>query len=292
MTYLDLIQIYNLQSDRDLNDIEAIFADIDIDERIDKTILAGTILDECGAMNCIYTTSPTFKFMSDNFFARNKESISRIMDTLEIKYSPLESINFGWTEKTDIKQDLDTTEDITEDRTKTNTGTTTTNTTGTTTTTETGSTTTDETGSVDTANTGTQNTTGSLTEENTISAMNDSNYQPDSHKTSSSTNNRTDDLLEHTEKDLETVKNENLTKEQEDSLTEEQVDDRSEQINANNNRVKNEGLVWNETDTHNEKGSKGFAYQDLINKELKIRNFSIYSWIAKKYAKEMFLLVY
>lgn len=276
MTYLDLIQIYNLQSGRDLNDIEAIFADIDIDERVDKSILAGTILDECGAMNCIYTTSPTFKFMSDNFFARYKDSISRVMDTLEIKYSPLESINFDWTEKTDIKQDLDTTEDISEDRTKTNTGTTTT--------TNTGRTTTNETGSVDTANTGTQDTTGGLTEENTISAMNDSNYQPDSHKTSSSTNNRTDDLLEHTNKDLETIR--------EDNLSEEQEDDKSEQINANNNRVKNEGLVWNETDTHTERGSKGFAYQDLINKELKIRNFSIYSWIAKKYAKEMFLLVY
>ena len=292
MTYLDLIQIYNLQSDRDLNDIEAIFADIDIDERIDKSILAGTILDECGAMNCIYTTSPTFKFMSDNFFARYKDSISRVMDTLEIKYSPLESINFDWTEKTDIKQDLDTTEDITEDRTKTNTGTTTTSNTGRTTTTETGTTTTNETGSVDTANTGTQNTVGSLSEENTISAMNDSNYQPDSHKTSSSTNNRTDNLLEHTDKDLQTVEDDTITKEQVNDLTEEQEDNKSEQINANNNRVKNEGLVWNETDTHTERGSKGFAYQDLINKELKIRNFSIYSWIAKKYAKEMFLLVY
>lgn len=276
MTYLDLIQIYNLQSGRDLNDIEAIFKDIDIDERVDKSILAGTILDECGAMNCIYTTSPTFKFMSDNFFARYKDSISRVMDTLEIKYSPLESINFDWTETTNINQNLDTTEDFTEDRTKTNTGTTTTSNTGTSTT--------SETGSIDTANTGTQDTTGSLTEENTISAMNDSNYQPDSHKTSSSSNNRTDDLSEHTDKDLQTIK--------EDALTEQQEDDKSEQINANNNRTKNEGLVWDELDRHTEKGSKGFAYQDLIQKELKIRNFSIYSWIAKKYAKEMFILVY
>lgn len=292
MTYLDLIQIYNLQSNRDLNDIESIFADIDIDERIDKSILAGTILDECGAMHCIYTTSPTFKFMSDNFFARYKDSISRIMNTLEISYNPIESVNFNWTETTNIEQDLDTTEDITEDRTKTNTGTTTTTNTGSTTTNETGSTTTNETGSIDTANTGTQNTTGSLTEENTISAMNDNNYQPDSHKTSSSTNNRTDNLLEHTDKNLQTTKEDNLQSTKEDNLTAEQEDNKSEQINANNNRVKNEGLVWNETDTHTEKGSKGFAYQDLINKELKIRNFSIYSWIAKKYAKEMFLLVY
>lgn len=276
MTFLDLIQIYNLQSDRDLNDIEAIFADIDIDERIDKSILAGTILDECGAMNCIYTTSPTFKFMSDNFFARYKESITRVMDTLEVQYSPIETININWTENTDITQNLDTTEDAVEDRTKTNTGTTTTTNTGTTSTTEGGT--------IETANTGTQNNNGSLTEENKISAMNDSNYQPDSNKTGTSTNSRTDNLLEHTSKNLQTVK--------EDALNEEEEDNKREQINANNNRTKNEDLVWDETDTHTERGSKGFAYQDLISKELKIRNFSIYSWIAKKYAKEMFLLVY
>lgn len=276
MTYLDLLEIYNLKNDKDLNDIEAIFADADIDERVDKSILAGTILDECGAMHCIYTTSITFKFMSNNFFARYKDSISRVLDALEVKYNPLESINFDWTEKTDIKQDLDTTEDYTEDRTKTNTGTTTTS--------NTGRTTTSETGSVDVANTGTEDNNGSLTEENKISAMNDSNYQPDSSKNSISTNTRTDDLLEHTDKDLQTIR--------EDALTEEQADDKREEVNANNNRTKNEGLVWDETDTHTERGSKGFAYQDLISKELKIRNFSIYSWIAKKYAKEMFLLVY
>lgn len=276
MTYLDLLEIYNLKNDKDLNDIVAIFADADIDERVDKSILAGTILDECGAMHCIYTTSPTFKFMSDNFFARYKDNISRVLDALEVKYNPLESINFDWTEKTDIKQDLDTTEDYTEDRTKTNTGTTTTSNTGTTST--------NETGSVDVINTGTQDNQSSLTEENKISAMNDSNYQPDSYKESSSTNTRTDDLSEHTNKDLQSVR--------QDALTEEQADDKREQVNANNNRTKNEGLVWDETDTHTERGSKGFAYQDLISKELKIRNFSIYSWIAKKYAKEMFLLVY
>lgn len=276
MTYLDLIQIYNLQSGRDLNDIEAIFSDIDIDDRVDKSILAGTILDECGAMDCIYTTSPTFKFFSDKFFARYKDNISRVLDTLEVKYNPIESMNVNWTEKTDITQNLDTTEDLTEDRTRTNTGATTKN--------NTGSVTTNEGGSVDTTNTGTQGNTSSGTEDNTISAMNDSNYQPDTHRTTSSTNSRTDNLSENIVKNLQTTR--------EDSLSEVTEDDKTERIDANNNRVKNEGLVWNETDTHNETGNKGFAYQDLINKELKIRNFSIYSWIAKKYAKEMFLLVY
>jgi hypothetical protein len=276
MTYLDLIEIYNLKTGRDLNDITSIFADIDIDSRVDINTLAVTILDECGAMRCIYDTSPTFKVFSDNFFKKYKESITKILDALEVQYSPLESINFNWTETTDISQNLDTDENAREDRTKSNTGGQTKTNTGTSTKTNTGTKTTE--------NSGTQTDTGSGSEENTISAMNDSNYQPDSHKSTSSTNTRTDDLSE--------VEHDNLSEERSDNLLEEISDNKLETIDANNNRTKNEQLTWGETDTHTERGSKGFAYQDLIQKEIKIRNFSIYGWIAKKYAKELFILVY
>lgn len=276
MTYLDLIQVYNLQHDKDLSDVVSIFDGIDIDSRIDIETMALTILDECGAMRCIYETSPTFKVFSDNFFKKYKESISRILDALEVEYSPLESVNFSWTEETDINQNLDTDENYEEDRLKTNTGSQTRENRGTTTTTNTGT--------KEISNTGTQTESGSGTEDNTISAMNESTYQPDSHRTTSSSNTKTDNLSE-----LET---DNLAEERADNLTEETVDDKQEQINANNNRVKNEQLVWDEVDKHTERGSKNFAYQDLIQKEIKIRNFSIYGWISKKYASELFLLVY
>ena len=308
VTYLDILEIYNLKHDKDLDDITAVFDGIDIDERVDVGILAGTILDECGAMRCIYNTSQTFKYFSDNFFARNKEAISRVLDALEVKYNPLESINFDWTETTGINQNLDTDESILEDRTKRNTGTQTTRNTGSSTVTETGSedkvktgnTTTSETGSTSKENTGTQATEASGIEDSTVSAMNENTYQPDSHRTTSSDEVRTDNLEEVMTKNLTTEEGEhtseeltkNLATQTTDNLSEEVEDDKSENINANNNRNKNEVLTWNETDTHNERGSKGFAYQDLIQKELKIRNFSIYSWIAKKYAKDMFLLIY
>jgi hypothetical protein len=244
LTFLDLIQVYNLQNNKELNDIASIFADIDIDSRIDKQVLATSILDECGAMRCIYNTSSTFKIFSDNFFKKYKDNITKILDAMEVEYGPLESINFNWTETTQISQNLDTDENTTEDRTRTNND------------------------SETTTNTGTIGDSGNVTEEDTISAMNDSNYQPDSHKTTNNSNTRTNNLTENI------------------------IDEKSENINSDNNRTKNEQLTWDETDTHNEKGSKNFAYQDLIQKELKLRNFSIYNWISEKYAHELFLLVY
>ena len=72
VTLIDLIQIYNFDTDRDLNDMGSIFEDIDIDPRLDKDILIGSILDECGAKRCIYNTTPTFKYFSDNFFKKYK----------------------------------------------------------------------------------------------------------------------------------------------------------------------------------------------------------------------------
>jgi hypothetical protein len=65
-----------------------------------------------------------------------------------------------------------------------------------------------------------------------------------------------------------------------------------ESINAGKDRSKNENLTWDEEDKHSESGYKDTIVQDLITKERKISEFSIYGWIAKKYAKEMFLLVY
>jgi hypothetical protein len=276
MTYLDLLQVYNIKNGKNLNNISAIFDGIDIDSRINIEVLATTILDECGAMRCIYDTTPAFKIFSDNFFKKYKDNITKILDALEVNYGPLESINFNWTETTNISQNLDTDENSTEDRTKSNTGTQDKSNTGTSTR--------NNTGTKETTNTGTVSDSGNGSEENKVSAMNDSNYQPDSNRTTSNTNTRTDNTSE-----LET---DNLSEQRRDDLLETITDDKREVIDANNTRTKNEQLTWGETDTHSERGSKGFAYQDLIQKEIKLRNFSIYEWISKKYAKELFLLVY
>lgn len=228
MTLIDLIQMYNINHDIDINDMNSFYNDIVIDERIDKEVLVASLLDECGAMDSIYNTTATFKYFSDMFFRKYEKNISKLLDTLEGNYDPLKNKNVEWTETTQIEQNLDTAEDTTENRSKDNTG--------------------------------TRGNTYSENETNTISAMNSSNYEPDNKSDTSGNNTRTDNLHEG--------------------------------IQATTGRTKDEDLNWDETDTHTESGIENMPYQDLIEKERKVWQFSIYNWISKKYAKELFLLVY
>lgn len=226
-TLIDIIQMYNIKHNIDIDNMEFFYNDIEIDERLDKEVLIDTILDECGAMLALYNTSNVFKRFSDNFFKKYKWNITKLADTLHFEYDPLKTKNVTWTETTDIKQELDTDESAEESRTKDNTG--------------------------------TRTTVGDYEETNTISAMNSSNYEPDNKSESDNSTTRTDAL--------------------------------KEEISAETGKTKNEDLTWEETDTHTENGTEGI-YQDLIEKERKIAQFSLYGWIAKKYASELFLLVY
>lgn len=156
MTFLDMIEMYNVVNGNDLNDIESIFKDIELDDRLDKSTLAGVLLDECGAMRCIYETTASFKYFSDLFFKKYAWNITKLVNSLHFEYDPLKNKNMEWTETTQIEQNLDTE----ENREKNNTG-----------------------------------TEGTVfNETNTISAMNSSTYQPDTKRDGTST--RTDNLKE------------------------------------------------------------------------------------------------
>ena len=119
MTFLDMIETYNIVNGNDLNDIESIFKDIELDERLDKSTLAGVLLDECGAMRCIYETTASFKYFSDLFFKKYAWNITKLVNSLNFEYDPLKNKNMEWTETTQIEQNLDTE----ENREKNNTGT-------------------------------------------------------------------------------------------------------------------------------------------------------------------------
>ena len=243
-TLIDIIQMFNFNHGYDLDDMSKFYDDIVLDSRLDKEVLIDTILDECGAMVAVYNTSPVFKRFSDNFFKKYQLNITKLADTLHFEYDPLKNKNVTWTETTSIEQNLDTEEDHSENRTRSNTGTQTTN------------------------ETGTQTNEFDGDETNTISAMNSSTYEPDNKTTTDNSNTRTD----------------NLQKQRTDNLLE------GEQKAGDRN--KSEDLTWEETDTHTESGTEGVIYQDLIEKERKVAQFSLYGWIAKKYAHELFLLVY
>lgn len=308
MTFLDMIEIYNVTRGNDENDISSLFTDIDIDERLNKDILVGSLLDECGAMRCIYETTATFKYFSDLFFKKYKWNIGKMLDTLELKYDPITNMNLEWTETTKINQNLATEEEANENRTKLNTGTQTSANTGTQTNANTGTQTNANTGTQTNAsneteeidNTGTQSNDYSEEQTNTVSAMNSSDYEPDNHRDTSGGNTRTDNLsssrtdnISSTRTDnLSSTRTDNLSSTRTDDLTETRTDDLEENITAGKDRSKNEDLTWDEEDKHYESGYKDTIVQDLIAKERKISEFSIYGWIAKKYAKEMFLLVY
>lgn len=228
MTFLDMIEMYNLKVGNDLDDIESLFEGAQIDERLDKHVLAGVLLDKCGAMNCIYETTATFKYFSDNFFKKYEWNITKLVDSVNLRYDPLKNKSVTWTETTDIAQNLDTDETSDKDRER--------------------------------KNTGTQGSSYTESETNTVSAMNSSNYEPDNKRDTTGSNTRTDNL--------------------------------NEKIDESNTRTKNEDLTWDETDEHIESGMVNGTYQDLIEKERKQAQFNVYNWIADKYAKELFLLVY
>lgn len=244
MNLVDIIQIFNMNSGNDIDDMEKFYADIDIDERIDKSTLIGVLLDECGAMDVLYSTTGTFKYFSDNFFKKYKWNIGKLLDTLDLEYDPIKNKNISWTETTSIEQNLDTAEESGENRNKKNTGTQT------------------------SKDTGTQKNEYEENEENTISAMNSGSYQPDNKSEKDGNNTRTDDL------------------------TNTRTDDLNEAITSSKDRNKNEALTWEETDSHVESGTNDIIVQDLIEKERRVAQFSVYGWIAKKYAHELFLLVY
>ena len=109
-------------------------------------------------------------------------------------------------------------------------------------------------------NTGTKKNEYEDSETNTISAMNSSDYEPDTKRDDEGSTTVTDNL--------------------------------KEEIEATKDREKNESLAWDETDVHTENGTDGVIYQDLIEKERKVAQFSLYGWIARKYAHELFLMVY
>lgn len=171
MTFLDMIEMYNVVNGNNLNDIESIFKDIELDERLDKSTLAGVLLDECGAMRCIYETTASFKYFSDLFFKKYAWNITKLVNSLNFEYDPLKNKNMEWTETTQIEQNLDTE----ENREKNNTG--------------------------------TEGNVYNETETNTISAMNSNTYEPDNKRDRTGSSTRTDNLKETND----TNKNENLT---------------------------------------------------------------------------------
>lgn len=77
------------------------FDDADIDERLDKDEIKMAILARCGDLLPLYTHSDMFKAFSDSFFKQRKGIISKLIDTTEFEYNPID--NYDRTEEIDRK---------------------------------------------------------------------------------------------------------------------------------------------------------------------------------------------
>ena len=67
------------------------FDDADIDSRLDKDELKMAILARCGTLLPFYTNSEMFKAFSDSFFKQRKNIISKLIDTTEFDYNPIDN---------------------------------------------------------------------------------------------------------------------------------------------------------------------------------------------------------
>lgn len=69
------------------------FDDADIDSRLDKEEIKMAILERCGTLLPLYTNSEMFKAFSDSFFKQRKNIITKLIDTTELNYNPIDNYN-------------------------------------------------------------------------------------------------------------------------------------------------------------------------------------------------------
>lgn len=91
MTLLDLMEVYKLIKNKE--DVNALLLDMfqsaNIDARIDRNVLAGRFLMDCGAREPRYNTTDTFLFFGSVWLQSKAENISQWLDALDIEYNPL-----------------------------------------------------------------------------------------------------------------------------------------------------------------------------------------------------------
>lgn len=91
MTLLDLMEVYKLRkpSDDTYALLKDMFTSANVDARIDRDILAGRFLIDCGARTPRYNTTDTFLTFGSVWLQSKANDISRQLDLLDLEYNPL-----------------------------------------------------------------------------------------------------------------------------------------------------------------------------------------------------------
>lgn len=187
---IDLLELYRVLNDSD--DPELLLKDMmeeaSLDTRIDRDILADTLVAECGSMYPRWNTTTVFKRFGINFFRRASREIRRDLDALELEYSPLMEYEESRSEVVG--------EEITDDTTRTD-------------------------------NLQRQRT-DNLTSTRTDDLTNTRTDNLQSQRTDNLTSTRTDDLTNTRTDNLQSQRTDNLQSERTDNLTSERTDNLEE----------------------------------------------------------------
>jgi hypothetical protein len=88
---IDLLELYRILNQSEDN--ELLLTDMmeaaQLDDRIDRTVLADTIIAECGSMFPRWNTTTVFKRLGITFFKREAREIEHDLDVLGLTYNPL-----------------------------------------------------------------------------------------------------------------------------------------------------------------------------------------------------------
>jgi len=272
--------------------------DVDVDKRLDKEVLAGTLLRVCGALTPVYHEVQSFMYQHKLWFRIKKLSISHLCDTLDYDYNPLE--NYDWkevgnrvnnrrklsdsesvsTQKTDSSyqevesindinfRDTDETEELRHGKTIT----------------------------TNNKNERNLNTLNEHEDENKTSAYNENLYQPDNTTDGTISNHDwgsiTDDGKEtNSGKDVTVTETtdgytglKNRVLEHNANAQSQDADKTSSTAELGHDTEANEKFVMGATGQ--------YTKQQMIDQERMIAKFNIYEWIANEYAKENCYRVY
>lgn len=269
MTLLDLMEVYKLIKNKE--DVNALLLDMfqiaNIDERIDRTILAGRFLMDCGTREPRYNTTDTFLFFGSVWLQSKAQNISQWLDALDIEYNPL--IEYEEHRLEDIDREHITNGTDTKARDVATTGTTT------------GSSTIDS----DTTESSTLNQTNgdtrtdNFTDEHLVSAENESGVQLRNRDTHTET---VGDTATRTESESNTTSTDE---------TQSTSESKSERIDEDITNTRRDTTTHDDTVDTTLTGRKTAAY-DLIIKEMEKAKLNIYDSLIDDFADVMFLNVF
>ena len=115
MNLIDILDVYALENDSE--NMQLLFNDYTLDERIDRDVMNTTIISELGASKPITTDPDLFKMLFDNFFKKYSGNITKLVDTMYYEYNPLHNKDISEEEHRQSEGDIDNTDEYHTDNT-------------------------------------------------------------------------------------------------------------------------------------------------------------------------------